>query len=159
VMTVIEQRRREVLDQIDRLLGDLIKAAVVEERRHCLATIESFASNLKLDKQALADLRQALPEAHGGKRMILTRADGTSIEYGNDEEGAKLVHARICEAAKAHGQRLLARTAGVSREQLRTILKGEVEPRAKTIAKLVGAISVLALRDTVPEQRGLAGRI
>lgn len=69
----------------------------------------------------------------------------TQIEYGTDEESAKLVHVRLCEAAKSYGQRELARTAGVAREQLRAILKREARPRAKTIAKLLRAISALAV--------------
>jgi hypothetical protein len=34
----------------------------------------------------------------------------TQIEHGADEESVQLVHTRICEAAQAFGQRLLART-------------------------------------------------
>jgi hypothetical protein len=67
----------------------------------------------------------------------------TQIEYGADEESARLVHTRICDGARELGQRLLARTAGVSREQLRAILKGEAQPRPKTMAKLLRAISLL----------------
>jgi hypothetical protein len=67
----------------------------------------------------------------------------TQIEYGTGEESAQLVHTRICKAAKVYGHRELARTAGVAREQLRAILKREPQPRPKTMAKLLRAISDL----------------
>jgi DNA-binding phage protein len=70
----------------------------------------------------------------------------TQIEYGADQDGYEQFRARLCEAEKMHGQRKLAITAGVAREQLRAILKGEVQPRPKTIAKLLRAISLLAVQ-------------
>ena len=66
------------------------------------------------------------------------------IEYDGGPEAVEQIRARICDAAIQFGQRVLAKSAGVSREQLRTIIKGQAAPRKNTVARLFRAISVLA---------------
>jgi DNA-binding phage protein len=66
------------------------------------------------------------------------------IEYDGGPDAVERARAVICDAAAAFGQRSLARAAGVAREQLRAILKGESQPRPKTIARLLWAMSILA---------------
>jgi hypothetical protein len=56
----------------------------------------------------------------------------TQTEYGMDEQGRAEFRARLCEAEKMYGQRNLAKTAGVAREQLRAILKAGAQPRPGT---------------------------
>jgi DNA-binding phage protein len=68
----------------------------------------------------------------------------TQIEYGIDEDSGEQFPARLRQAVKLYGERNLARTAGVAREQLRAVRKGEAKPRPKTMAKLLRAISLLA---------------
>src|ERR1700730_4008668 len=65
----------------------------------------------------------------------------TQIEYGMDEQGHAEFRTRLRVVEKRFGQRNLARTAGVAREQLRAILKGTAQPRPKTMPKLLRAIS------------------
>jgi hypothetical protein len=67
----------------------------------------------------------------------------TQIEYGTDEESIAAIRARICEAARAHGQRRLAETASVPRERLRLFIAGRAKLRAKTVARLLGATRFL----------------
>jgi hypothetical protein len=67
--------------------------------------------------------------------------------YPEDYDGIVAgAFAGIDWAEKIYGQRLLAKTAGFSREALRAILKGEAQPRPKTMAKLLRAISVLTAK-------------
>lgn len=68
------------------------------------------------------------------------------IEYGIDEDSGEQFRAQLRQAVKFHGERNLARTARVAREQLRAVRKGEAKPRPKTIAKLLRAISLLAAK-------------
>lgn len=65
----------------------------------------------------------------------------TQIEYDMGDDGAEQFRTRIREAAAKFGQRRLAAAAGISREALRAILKIGAEPRRKTVAMLLGAIS------------------
>jgi DNA-binding phage protein len=65
------------------------------------------------------------------------------IEYDGDPKAIEQARARLCQAVAAFGQRQLARKAGVSRAQLQAIIYGKAEPRPKTVAKLLRAISLL----------------
>jgi hypothetical protein len=65
------------------------------------------------------------------------------IEYDGGPEAIEQIRARIHEATVTLGQRRLAEAAGVSREQLRAIVKDRARPRKKTVARLLGAISDL----------------
>jgi hypothetical protein len=65
------------------------------------------------------------------------------IEYDGGPEAIEQIRARICDAAALFGRRLLARTSGVSREQLRAIISGRAAPRARTVARLLRAVSAL----------------
>jgi hypothetical protein len=78
------------------------------------------------------------------EQFYLGRDPEAQIEYGMDEESRDEFLARLSEAEKMYGQRNLSKTAGVAREQLRVIQKGGAQPRPKTVAKLLRAISVLA---------------
>jgi hypothetical protein len=71
------------------------------------------------------------------------------IEYDGGPEAVEQMRARICEAAAAFGQRRLAKTAGVSREQLRAIIKGGAVPRKATVEKLLRAIATLATKGLI----------
>jgi hypothetical protein len=66
------------------------------------------------------------------------------IDYGIGEDGIAAVRARVCEAARVHGQRRLAEAARVARERLRLFIVGKATLRAKTVARLLSAISALA---------------
>jgi hypothetical protein len=68
----------------------------------------------------------------------------SQTEYDMGEDGVENIRARIREAAVKFGQRRLAAAAGMSREALRAILKGEAKPRKGTIGRLLGTISMLA---------------
>jgi hypothetical protein len=68
----------------------------------------------------------------------------TQIEYGMGEEGIAAVRARVCEAARAYGQRRLAEAAGVPRERVRLFMAGKANLRPKTVARLLSAISALS---------------
>jgi hypothetical protein len=81
----------------------------------------------------------------------------TQAEYGMDEKSGAEFRAGLCEAINVFGQRLLARTAGVSREQLRAILTGEAQPRPKTMAKLLRAVSTLAAGPAISPADGCFG--
>ena len=65
------------------------------------------------------------------------------IEYEMGDHGVDQVRARVRDAAEEFGQRRLAAAAEVAREALRAIIKGEAEPRKRTAAKLLAAISTL----------------
>jgi hypothetical protein len=66
------------------------------------------------------------------------------IDYGIGEDGIAAVRVRVCEAALVYGQRRLAGTAGVARERLRMFIAGKANLRAKTVTRLLSAISALA---------------
>lgn len=63
------------------------------------------------------------------------------IEYDSGPEATVLTRDRICKATAAVGQRVMAKASGVSREALRAIISGKAAPRAKTVARLLAAIS------------------
>jgi hypothetical protein len=79
------------------------------------------------------------------EQFYLGRDPEAQIEYDGGPEATEQARVRICEGAAAFGQRRLARASGVAREQLRAILKGEAQPRPKTVAKLLAAITALTL--------------
>ena len=66
----------------------------------------------------------------------------TQIEYDMGDDGSEQFRSRIRHAATKFGQRRFAAAAGVSREALRAILDC-AEPRRKTVARLLAAISAL----------------
>jgi hypothetical protein len=65
------------------------------------------------------------------------------IEYDGGPEALEQVRGRICQAAAIFGQRKLARASGLSREQLRSIMKGKGKPRKATVSRLLAAIETL----------------
>jgi hypothetical protein len=67
------------------------------------------------------------------------------IEYDIGEKGVEQLRGRLREGAAKFGQRRLAKAAGVSREALRAILLAGAEPTRKTVARLLGAISLLSM--------------
>lgn len=67
------------------------------------------------------------------------------IEYDEGPEAVEEVRTRIRQAAAAFGQRRLARTSGVSREQIRTITQNGAVPRKGTVARLLAAINGLTI--------------
>jgi hypothetical protein len=66
------------------------------------------------------------------------------VDYGIGEDGIAAVRARVREAVRVYGQRRLAQTAGVARERLRLFIAGKANLRAKTVARLLSAISALS---------------
>jgi hypothetical protein len=90
----------------------------------------------------VAGLRYIGKEANRWEEQFYLGLDPEAqIEYDGGPEALEQFRARICAAARAFGQRRLARTAGVSREQLRAIIKGEAVPRKGTVARLLNGIS------------------
>jgi hypothetical protein len=77
------------------------------------------------------------------EQFYLGRDPEAQIEYDSSPEATEQAVNRISQAVAAFGQRQLASASAVAREQLRAILKGEAQPRPKTIAKLLRAISLL----------------
>jgi DNA-binding phage protein len=76
------------------------------------------------------------------------------IEYGCAPDAAEQALAAIRDAVISFGQRSLARTSDVAREQIRAILSRDAQPRPKTISKLLQAISVLHESEHVRTSRG-----
>jgi DNA-binding phage protein len=92
----------------------------------------------------VAGVRHIGKEANRWEEQFFLGLDPEAqIEYDGGPEATEQARIRICAAAATFGQRQLARTSGLAREQLRAILKGEAQPRPKTIAKLLQAISLL----------------
>ena len=73
------------------------------------------------------------------------------IEYDGGPESIAQIRTRIREATALFGQRRLAEAAGVSREQMRSIMSGRATvPRKKTVTRLLGAISDLTAAANLP---------
>lgn len=67
------------------------------------------------------------------------------IDYGIDEDGIDAIRACVGAGARAYGQRRLAGAAGIPRERLRLFIAGKANLRAKTLARLLSAISALPI--------------
>jgi hypothetical protein len=92
----------------------------------------------------VASVRYIGKEANRWEEQFYVGLDPEAqIEYDSGSEAIEQIRGRICDAAIQFGQRVLAKAAGVSREQLRTIVKGQATPRKATLERLFGAISAL----------------
>ena len=112
----------------------------------------------------LAGVRYIGKEANRWEEQFYLGLDPEAqIEYDGGPEATEQARLRICQAVATFGQRKLARASGVAREQLRAILKGEAQPRSKTVARLLRAISPLEAevqeqQTPVPTVRKMGGR-
>lgn len=149
--------RRAATKCFDRLTGAAVPADRLKTYTEALADYHlhpeaKFLNGDYLDRGPtvrrhinVAGVRYIGKEANRWEEQLHLGYDPEAqIEYDGGPEAVEQIRARICEAAKAFGQRRLARASGVSREQLRAIIKGKAAPRMATVARLLCAISVLA---------------
>jgi DNA-binding phage protein len=154
-------QRRAAANCFDRLTGDPIPPHWLKTYAEALADYHlhpeaKFLNGDYLDRGPtvrrhvhVAGVRYIGKEANRWEEQFYLGYDPeTQIEYDMGEGGSEVLLARVCEAERTHGQRNLAKTAGVAREQLRAILKGEAQPRLSTVAKLLRAISLLEAQGT-----------
>lgn len=148
---------RAVQDCFDRHTGeavhpDHLKSYAEVLARYHLHPEDKFRNGEFLDRGPtmrrhvhVAEVRYIGKEANRWEEQFYLGYDPeTQIEYDMGEGGIEQLRIRISEGAAAFGHRQLAAGAGIAREALRAILKGEAKPMPKTAAKLLRAITGLS---------------
>jgi hypothetical protein len=151
--------KRAAMNSFDRLTGAPVSADRLKTYAEALGDYHlhpetKFLNGDYLDRGPtvrrhiqVVGLRYIGKEANRWEEQFYLGLDPEAqIEYDGGPAAVEQVRARIREASVTFGQRRLARTAGVSREQLRAIMQTAAVPRKGTVLRLLGAISTLAAR-------------